>query len=78
MQEERNDEVLAIIPLDLNGFLFDFARTNEHAPTLRKRHAPKFVGWENDETAFDEQLARVVKAMRADDLARTKPPTPKL
>jgi uncharacterized protein YjbI with pentapeptide repeats len=78
LQKERNAETLAVIPLNLDGFLFDPACTHEHAPTLTKRHAAKFVGWDTDEKVFDEQLARVVKALRADALARPKPPPSKL
>ena len=67
-----------VAPLDLDGFLFGDACQIEHAPTLRARHAPAFKGWDGDEKIFDQQLERVVKAMRADDMARPKPPAPKL
>jgi hypothetical protein len=78
LQKERNEETLAVIPLNLDGFLFDTACTHEHQPTLAKRHAANFVGWQTDEKVFDAQVERVVKALRADDLARPKPPAPKL
>lgn len=78
LQKERNTETLAVIPLNLDGFLFDSECTHEHAPTLIERHAAKFIGWDTDEKVFDEQLARVVKALRADDLARPSPPPQKL
>jgi uncharacterized protein YjbI with pentapeptide repeats len=76
LEKERGHEVLSIIPLDLDGYLFDDARcTQENAPTLRKRHAPRFGGWEADAKVFDAQLERVVKALRTD---RPTPPTSKL
>jgi hypothetical protein len=70
LEKERGHEVLAIVPLDLDGYLFNDGCDLEHAPTLRKRHAAKLLGWESDAKVFDEQIAKVVKALRADDLAR--------
>ena len=78
LQKKRGKEVLSIIPIDLDGFLFDEACDNEHGATLRARHAPSFKGWEDDETIFDRQLERLVRALRADDLARPLPPEGKL
>jgi uncharacterized protein YjbI with pentapeptide repeats len=76
LEKERGHEVLAIIPLDLDGYLLDETRCmQENAPTLRKRHAPPFRGWEADEKLFDAQLERVAKALRTD---RPTPPPSKL
>ncbi len=78
LEQERGGEVLKIIPLDLDGFLFSNDCKLEFASTLRKRHAAKFDGWDSDEEHFDAQLKRVVKALRADDLAKPPSPKPKL
>jgi hypothetical protein len=78
LQRERQEETLAVIPLNLDDFLFDAACSHEHQPTLAKRHAARFVGWESDDAVFDTQIERVARALRADDLVRPKPPTPKL
>jgi uncharacterized protein YjbI with pentapeptide repeats len=78
MQKERDRETLVLIPLNLDGFLFDPACLHEHTAILVKRHAADFVGWENDPAVFDSQLVRVVKALRTDAFARTKLPPPKL
>lgn len=78
LEKERGEEVLAIIPLDLDGYLFSDECELEYAPTLRKRHAARFAGWEDDDLVFDAQLARVVKSMRAGEVARISPPEPRL
>lgn len=74
LQRDRGRETLAIIPIDLDGFLFTDACGHEHGPTLRARAAPSF----RDPARFDEQLALVIKALRSDALVRRPPPSPKL
>ena len=76
LREERDEQVLCIIPLNLDDHLFDW--TGSHAAALRKRLAADFRGWESDNNKFEEQFERVVKALRSDDAARTEPPEPKL
>jgi uncharacterized protein YjbI with pentapeptide repeats len=78
LQKERNEETLAVIPLDIDGFLFDAACTHEHQPTLAKRHAAKFVGWQCDDRLFASQVERVAMALRADADARPAPPKRRL
>lgn len=77
--KQSGKKALAIIPLDLDGFLFDQARCEfDWATDMRARHAARFVGWVTDERVFDAQIERVVKALRADRSARPQPPPPKL
>ena len=68
--------MLAIIPLNLDGSLFDWG--GSHAATLRKRLAADFTDWENDNAKFEAQFEQVVKALRTDDGAREPAPEPKL
>ena len=75
--KERKEEVLAIIPLNLDGHLLD-GWQNERAATLRKRQAPDFTYWESDNAKYQEQFEQVVKALRSDEGAREDPPEPKL
>lgn len=76
--KERGKKVLSIVPLNLDGYMFDEAWTRGYADDLRSRNAADFVGWENDARKFDGQLDRVVAALRADENARRPPPEPKL
>ncbi len=79
MERERGQRVLAILPLDLDGFLFDRGKCEfDWAADMRARRAARFAGWQENERLFDLQLNDVVMALRADELARPKPPTPKL
>ena len=61
-------------PLDLDGYLLEKWKSGK-ARQVRSRLAADFQAWE-DETIFEEQLGRVVKALRADEGAR--PTAPKL
>ena len=76
LNKNRGDTVLKVIPLNLDGHLFDWA--GSHASALRKRLAPDFTGWESDNAKFEAQFELVVKAMRADTGGREAPPEPKL
>jgi hypothetical protein len=72
LKEERGEQTLAIIPLNLDGFLFE--RNGEHAVTLRKRLIADFTGWDGNSTRFEEQLAKVVQALRTDNGGPEPPP----
>jgi hypothetical protein len=48
------------------------------ANEIRSRVAANFQGWETNKQNFDIQVDRVIKALRADDGAREKPPPPRL
>ena len=75
--KERGKEVLSLIPLDLDGFIF---KKWEHAKKnlVLERLAADFTGWDRDNTKFEQQFERVVRALRADDGGREQPSTPKL
>ena len=76
--KERGKQVLAIIPLDLDGYVLDPKWENWKRQHLTDRVACNFTGWDKDNTKFDQRLELVIKALRADGGAREKPPKPKL
>jgi TIR domain/Pentapeptide repeats (8 copies) len=79
LRNERGEKVLKLIPLILDDFMlsenWDFGT---HAREIRSRVAADFRDWENSSSNFDKQVDRVIKALRADEGAREKPPPSKL
>jgi hypothetical protein len=75
---ERGKQVLSIIPLNLDGYMFRKDWQDWKKQHLSDRLAADFTGWENDNSKFEEQLALVIKALRADAGARQPPPRPRL
>lgn len=73
---ERGEKVLALIPLNLDGYMFKWE--NSRATDLIKRHAEDFVNWEKDWPELEHAIERVGNALRADLGARELPPEPKL
>ena len=70
---------MKLIPLNLDGYMFtgewDLGVLGEE---IKLRVAADFRGWEKQGFNFDEQVARVIKALRADEGAREAPPPSKL
>ena len=75
LRKQRGEKVLALIPLNLDGYLFDWQ--NGKAEQIRKRFAPDFTGWKEDNAIFEKQFERVVNALRPEG-GREQPPVPML
>jgi hypothetical protein len=79
LRKERGKRVHKLIPLNLDGYMFtDEWDLGVLANEIRSRVAANFQGWEKPNSNFGEQVDRVIKALRADEGAREKPPLSKL
>jgi len=75
---ERKKEVLALIPLNLDEYLFSGKWQSGLATEVKARMAANFGGWEQDNKKFEEQFERLVRALRTDTGGKEPPPAPQL
>jgi uncharacterized protein YjbI with pentapeptide repeats len=78
LHQERGKHVLAIVPLDLDGYMSKPGWVDWKRAHLMSRRAADFTGWEHDNAKFEAQLEKVVKALRADGGGREKAPKGRL
>ena len=75
---EGGRKVLALIPLNLDGFLFSADYQSGKKAEITSRVAANFVGWEKDHALFDRELEKVIRALRTADHGRERPPPARL
>jgi uncharacterized protein YjbI with pentapeptide repeats len=73
----RGHKVLALIPLDLDGYLFNPEYSSGKAQQIRSRLAANFKGWEHDNATFEREIERVIQALKTGG-GKELPPTPRL
>lgn len=78
LTRQRGHKVLALIPLDLDGYLFGGNWKSGKAEEVISRIAGDFKGWKENSALFDAEFEKLVRALRSDDAARERPPPPKL
>jgi hypothetical protein len=78
IMKERGKKVLALIPLNLDGFLFSADYQSGKKAEITSRVAANFVGWEKDHVLFDRELGKVIRAVRTGEGDREKPPPARL
>ncbi len=78
LSKKRGKKIRAIIPLNLDGYMFSEDFTGPHKSFLRRRQAEDFTSWETDNAKLRRGFDRIVEALRTDEGARRKPPEPKL
>ncbi len=65
IMRERGKKVLALIPSNLDGYLFKW--TNGKAKQVLTRLAADFTDWHRDTLEFEGQIERIVSALRTDE-----------
>ena len=78
IMKERGKKVLALIPLNLDGFIFSANYQSGKKAEITSRVAANFVGWEKDPALFDRELEKVIRALRTDEGGREQPPAQRL
>jgi uncharacterized protein YjbI with pentapeptide repeats len=77
LTKERGKKVQAIIPLNLDGYIFGNGWKSGYRAQIRRRLAADFRGWDGTHKTFESAVEMVIHALRADEGARPPAPRPK-
>jgi hypothetical protein len=77
LMKERKEEVLLLVPLDLDSYVFKGWKSGK-ATQIQKRVVADFKRWKQSHSKFEEQVEKLIRALRADENARERPPVSKL
>jgi hypothetical protein len=78
LTKERGTKIHAIIPIDMDGYLFMDVWKSGYRAQLRRRLAADFTGWVTDTEKFDRAIENVIRALRSDQGAMERAPRPRL
>ena len=76
LTKKRGEKVQVIIPLNLDGYILRGRWKSGYRAQIRRRLAADFTGWETDVGKFEREVENVIRALRADGMARERPPEP--
>jgi len=68
--KQHNTKVHAIIPLNLDGYIFSNDWAGAYRAQIRSRLAADFTRWETEPGKFETQVQNVIRALRLDEGAR--------
>ena len=72
IMKERGRKTLALIPLNLDNYLFSW--NNGKAQQVLTRLAADFTSWPHETSTFEEEIEKIIRALRADAGSRESPP----
>jgi len=78
IMKDRGAKVQVLVPLNLDGYLFSDKWKSGYQAQIRRRLVADFTQIGTDSAQFDAQVERLIRALRADEGAREKPPRTKL
>jgi cellulose biosynthesis protein BcsQ len=65
--KERGQNIVALIPLDLDGYLFSTEYQSSKKAKLASRMAVSFVGWDKNRAVFNRELEKLVQVLIANE-----------
>lgn len=74
LMKQRGKKVLALIPINLDDFLFNPEFQNGKGSEIRNRVSANFVNWERNNALFTREIEKVVRALKTNDAGREAPP----
>lgn len=77
IRDEQGRKALALVPLDLDGYVFDHWKSGVKDSVL-ERNVADFSNYRKGQDLPDEPLDRLVRALQLDDHGREPVPEPKL
>jgi hypothetical protein len=78
IMKERGAKAQVLVPLNLDGYLFSDKWNSGYQAQIRRRLAADFTQSGADSAKFDAEVERLIRALRADEGAREKPPKARL